>query len=86
MTRLRTDLDALPTGPGTYLMKAEDGEVLYGGKAGDLRARSKQYWQRAGAGDCRFHISFLVPQLRDAVVVVTPGALAALRVEDRRVR
>ncbi|MCP4873070.1 MAG: excinuclease ABC subunit UvrC [Proteobacteria bacterium] len=86
MASLRTDLDQLPTGPGTYLMKAEDGEVLYVGKAVDLRARVKQYWQRAGAGDGRFHIGFLVPQIQDVEVVVTPSEREALILEDTLIK
>jgi len=86
MTRLRTDLDQLPTGPGTYLMKGDDGEVLYVGKAVDLRARVKQYWGRGGAGDGRFHIGFLVPQIAEVEVVVTPSEREALILEDTLIK
>ncbi len=86
MTGLKTDLDALPERPGAYLMKDAGGEVLYVGKAVDLRARVKQYWQRDGAGDGRFHIAFLVPQIAEVDVVVTPSEREALILEDTLIK
>jgi excinuclease ABC subunit C len=86
MGLLRTDLDQLPDRPGAYLMKGDDGEVLYVGKAVDLRARVKQYWQRAGAGDGRFQIGFLVPQIAEVEVVVTPSEREALILEDTLIK
>ena len=41
-------LGQLPAGPGVYLFRDEEGEVLYVGKAKSLRARVRQYFQ-AGA-------------------------------------
>ena len=50
-------VDALPTGPGVYLFKGEQGEVLNVGKAKDLRARVRQYIR---GQDERLHVRFLV--------------------------
>lgn len=86
MGRLRTDLDTLPRLPGAYLMKDGSGEVLYVGKAVDLRARVRQYWQREGAGDGRFHIGFLVPRIVDVEVVVTSSEREALILEDTLIK
>ncbi len=38
-------LDSLPTKPGCYLMKDKDGTVIYVGKAVNLRARVRSYFQ-----------------------------------------
>ena len=38
----------LPTGPGVYLMRDRDGEVLYVGKAGNLRRRVRSYFGPGG--------------------------------------
>lgn len=40
---LRRAVEAMPRGPGVYLWKDGDGQVLYVGKAADLRARTRQY-------------------------------------------
>ncbi len=39
------DLAALPTGSGVYLMKAQDGSVLYVGKANNLKQRVSFYFR-----------------------------------------
>ena len=80
---LRTDIDGLPTQPGVYLMKNKKDEVLYVGKAVDLRARVKQYF---AGGDGRFHIEFLVPRIRDVDVVVTRTEREALILEDTLIK
>lgn len=86
MARLRTDLEALPSSPGAYLMKADDGEVLYVGKAVNLRNRVRQYWQNDGAGDGRFHVGFLVPRISEVEVVVTSTEREALLLEDTLIK
>jgi excinuclease ABC subunit C len=80
---LSTDLDTLPTTPGVYLMRDRAGDVLYVGKAVDLRARVKQYF---GGGDGRFHVAFLVPRIESVEVVVTAGEREALLLEDTLIK
>ncbi len=41
---LRRKLDTLPDGPGVYLWKGDAGEVLYVGKAKNLRSRVRSYF------------------------------------------
>ncbi len=38
---------ALPTQPGVYLYKNDEGEVIYVGKANNLRARVRSYLLQA---------------------------------------
>jgi excinuclease ABC subunit C len=42
---LRDQAGALPTGPGVYLFKDQEGRVLYVGKAKNLRSRVASYFQ-----------------------------------------
>lgn len=42
---LRSKISLFPKGPGVYLMKGADGQVLYIGKARDLRSRVSSYFQ-----------------------------------------
>ncbi|HIC95270.1 TPA: excinuclease ABC subunit UvrC [Candidatus Bipolaricaulota bacterium] len=44
--RWRERLAGLPDGPGVYLFKDAEGEVIYVGKAGSLRSRVRSYFQR----------------------------------------
>ena len=85
MSLLDAEIAGLPTQPGVYLFKDSSQEVLYVGKAVDLRARVRQYFQSAG-GDGRFHIAFLVPQIRDIEVVVTATEREALILEDTLIK
>ena len=41
-----TDIDALPTDPGCYLMKDATGKVMYVGKAKNLRKRISSYFHK----------------------------------------
>ena len=86
MSTLRTDISQLPRRPGVYLMLDKAGEVLYVGKAVDLRARVRQYFNKARTGDGRFHVSFLVPRICDVEVVVTPNEREALILEDTLIK
>lgn len=42
----RSDYKKLPETPGVYLMKDENGRILYVGKAGNLRRRVSSYFER----------------------------------------
>src|SRR4030095_8624675 len=44
--QLEATLAKLPTRPGVYLMKDARGNVLYVGKAQNLRNRVRSYWQK----------------------------------------
>ncbi len=55
--KLTDQAEALPTTAGVYLFKDRDGEVLYVGKAANLRARVRQY---LAGHDERFMVRYLV--------------------------
>ena len=42
---LQTKLENLPTNPGVYLMKNDKGEIIYVGKAINLRNRVRSYFR-----------------------------------------
>lgn len=66
---LRDQADRLPTNPGVYLFRDEDGRVLYVGKAQSLRARVKNYFREGGDG--RATVEFLVARAKGVDFVVT---------------
>ena len=46
LERIKRELDSVPTLPGVYLWKDKSGQVIYVGKAKQLRARMRQYVDR----------------------------------------
>ena len=79
----RSRLKALPAKPGVYLMRAEDGELLYVGKAKDLRARVRSYFN---GSDGRSTIPFLLEQLVSIETLVTEDERQALVLESDLIR
>lgn len=80
---LDTKLSLLPTSPGVYLFKDRAGEVIYVGKAKNLRARVRQY---ARGGDGRVQITFLLSQLTDVEVLLTNSEKEALLLENTLIK
>ena len=72
-------LDSLPTKPGCYLMKNEAGEVIYVGKAVNLRSRVRSYFH-AGAQENR-RTRQLVRRITDIEWIVVGSELEALILE-----
>jgi excinuclease ABC subunit C len=73
-------INSLPVSPGVYLMKGSSGEVLYIGKAKDLRARVRSYFRPTG--DTRYAVRFLASRTADVDCIVTANELEALLLED----
>lgn len=68
-----------PEAPGVYLMKGARGEVLYVGKAKNLKARVRQYFLPGGDG--RPMIPFLLPKVADVQTLVVRSEKEALLLE-----
>lgn len=82
-SQLDSKLAFLPTSPGVYLFKDKTGEVIYVGKAKNLRARVRQY---ARGGDGRVQITFLLSQLADVEVLLTSSEKEALLLENTLIK
>ncbi len=82
--QLRRKIDRLPRKPGVYLMKDVRKEVIYVGKAKDLRARVRSYFQE-GRQEWRL-ISERIEQVRDVDVVVTASEKEALLLESNFIK
>ena len=74
-------LQATPTGPGVYLMRDASGEVLYVGKAANLRNRLRSYFRSSPSGLDR-KIRKLVSRIADFEYVVTDSESEALILEN----
>ncbi len=73
-----------PAGPGVYLMKDEQGRVLYVGKAKNLRNRAAHYFSKAAADDLR--TADLVKLIADIDFVAADTEVDALLLEARLVK
>jgi DNA polymerase-3 subunit epsilon len=71
--------DALPRQPGVYLFRDRHGNLIYVGKATNLRARVRQYFY----GDQRRTIASLMRELDSVDHIVCPTALEAEITEIR---
>jgi DNA polymerase-3 subunit epsilon len=69
----------LPRGPGVYLFRDRNGQLLYVGKAKDVRARVKSYFY----GDERKKVQDLVASIASIEAIETRSELEALVVEIR---
>jgi excinuclease ABC subunit C len=81
--RVQDQLKSLPTRPGVYLFRDEQGEVLYIGKAKSLRPRVRSYFQRTTDG--RAQIRQLAERVADVEVIVTGSEVEALHLEQNLV-
>lgn len=78
LARIKRELNDVPTLPGVYLWKDRNGEVIYVGKARQLRARMRQY---VNFQDDRAKIPLLVEQIDSFEYVVAGNEHEALVLE-----
>lgn len=81
---LSKKVDSLPRRPGVYLVEDARREVIYVGKAKDLRARVRSYFQEGG-DDWRL-ISKRIHQVADVDAVVTASEKEALLLENNFIK
>jgi len=72
-------LNTLPAKPGCYLMKNSSGEVIYVGKAVNLRNRVRSYYHSSGDG--REKVAQMVSEIADIDWIVVSSELEALILE-----
>jgi len=82
--RLRRKVAEFPRGAGVYLMKDAAGQVVYVGKARNLRARVRSYFQ-AGRAELRL-ITERFDEVADIDVVVTATESEALILESNFIK
>lgn len=77
-------LAQLPTQPGVYLMKDRKGQVIYVGKAQNLRNRVRSYFTKSG--DDRQFVALLEKWVADIETMVTHNEKEALLLENTLIK
>lgn len=77
-------LNSFPTQPGVYLMKDKQGEILYVGKAKNLRLRVKQYF--VAGRDGRLMVPYLVVKIDHIDTIVVNSEKEALLLENNLIK
>lgn len=81
---LQARLDSLPTTPGVYLMKSSQGAIIYVGKAVNLRARVRSYFQNSAQHSSKTRR--LVDEITDLEWIVVPSEVDALILENTLIK
>ena len=71
-------VEKIPFDPGIYIMKDENGKIIYVGKAKSLRKRVRQYFNKTNK---TIRIQNMVSHIRDIEYIVTNNELEALVLE-----
>src|SRR5215831_15151750 len=81
---LQDKLDNLPAVPGVYVMKDRSGEVIYVGKAINLKSRVRSYFSRTG--DSRAFVPLLENLLGDVETLLVSNEKEALLLENELIK
>jgi excinuclease ABC subunit C len=81
---LQRKLDTLPEGPGVYLWKGREGEVLYVGKAKRLRSRVRSYFATDFPDSPRNRL--LQRLIADVETIVVPSEAGSLLLENNFIK
>ena len=77
--QIQEELKKLPQKPGVYLMKDENGHIIYVGKAVNLKNRVRQYFQSSRNQTAKTRS--MVPNIREFEYIVTDSEMEALLLE-----
>lgn len=77
-------ISTFPTSPGVYIMKNASGEIVYVGKAANLRNRVRNYF--TATGDNRFTVQFIVRNVETIKTIVTSSEKDAFLLENNLIK
>ncbi len=83
---LETTLLNLPDRPGVYLMKDDRGEVVYVGKAQNLRSRVRSYWQKQSGPTDGHRIRSVIDRVAGVDYTIVDSVSEALLLENTLIK
>ncbi|ARM30553.1 excinuclease ABC subunit UvrC [Prosthecochloris sp. HL-130-GSB] len=84
MTDLEKKLASLPTSPGVYQFKNGNGNVIYVGKAKNIRSRVRSYFRSGQQHSGKTKV--LLNHIRDLDVIITSSEVEALILENNLIK
>jgi excinuclease ABC subunit C len=81
---IQQTLDTLPTNPGVYLMRNDEGEIIYVGKAINLRNRVRSYFHAQPYDSGK--VTHLVQNIARIEFIITESELEALVLENNLIK
>lgn len=83
MEQIREKLKLLPDNPGVYVMLDKDGQVIYVGKAKNLKNRVRQYFFNSVKTD---KVMAMVNNVADFYYIIAPSEIDALSLENNLIK
>ena len=83
MDALREKLKHLPDSPGVYVMLDDKGQIIYVGKAKNLKNRVRQYFHSAVKTD---KVMAMVSNIADFYYIIAPTEIGALSLENNLIK
>lgn len=84
LNSLQESAKDLPKSPGVYIMKNVKGEILYVGKASNLRSRVYSYFSKEA--ESRHQVRFLMPKVDSIETIITSNPKEALLLENTLIK
>ena len=81
---LEETVKELPENPGVYLMKNTSGEIIYVGKAKNLRSRVKSYFSKSAERELK--TSHLVKKIHSIEIIKTATEYEALILDNKMIK
>jgi len=76
-------IDNLPTDSGCYLFKGKNGNIIYVGKAKNLRKRLKSYYQKSNLD---IKTKSMLDHVEDVDFIITDNEVEALILENTLIK
>ena len=83
---IQDKLKALPDKPGCYLMRDQDGKIIYIGKAASLRKRVRSYFRQHTKRTAQPKIRSLINSITDFDIVVLKSEAEAILTEGKLIK
>jgi len=84
--QLKEKLRNLPDKPGCYLMRDQNGKIIYVGKARSLRKRVRSYFREASLKSATPKVRGMIKTVRDIDIIVVHNEAAAVLTEGKLIK